>query len=115
MTQTIEKIETIKRDQILDTINRNPNHIFAMTYIKADGSLREATCRLHVQNPQHTLKPGTGLYAGESFEHAYNVNGNIKYFDMGVEGDGGKGGFRTAKIARIQTVTVDGHTYHVVD
>ena len=106
---------TINRNEILNTINQAPNQIFAMTYIKADGTLRKATCRLHVQNPTHCQKPGEGLYQGETFEHALKVNNNIKYFDLGVDGNGGKGGFRTAKIDRIQTVTVCGVQYTVID
>lgn len=114
MTQTLSN-NTIRRNEIVNKINEVPNLIFAMTYIKADGTLRKATCRLHVSNPTHCQKPGEGLYAGESFKHALEVNNNIKYFDLGVEGDGGKGGFRTAKIDRIQTVTINGQQYDVID
>ena len=77
-------INTIKRNEIVNTINTNPNRIFGMTYIKADGTLRTASCKLHVSNPTHCQKPGTGLYQGESFKHALEVNNNIKYFDMNV-------------------------------
>lgn len=115
MTQTIETT-TIRRSEIIPFIEKNaPNNIFGMVYIKANGEERTASCRLHVQNPTHCQAPGTGTRAGESFDHALKVNGNIKYFDLNVEGDDGKGGYRTAKLERIQTVTIMGHTYHVID
>ena len=113
MSETI--METIKRTEIVPRLNLTPNQIFGMTYIKADGTLRKATCRLHVQNPSHCQAPGEGIREGESAFHALWVNGNIKYFDMTVDGDGGKGGYRTAKIERIETVSIGGHYYKVID
>ena len=108
-------METIKRTEIVPRLNLNPNQIFGMTYIKADGTLRKATCRLHVQNPSHCQAPGEGIREGESAFHALRVNNNIKYFDLTVDGDGGKGGYRTAKLERIETVSIGGHYYKVVD
>lgn len=108
-------METIKRTEIVPLLNLTPNQIFGMTYIKADGTLRKATCRLHVQNPSHCQAPGEGSREGESAFHALRVNGNIKYFDLTVDGDGGKGGYRTAKLERIETVSIGGHYYKVVD
>lgn len=108
-------METIHRNEIVPRLNLNPNQIFAMTYKKADGTLRKATCRLHVQNPSHCQAPGEGIREGESAFHALRVNNNIKYFDMTVDGDGGKGGYRTAKIERIETVSIGGHYYKVID
>ena len=109
-------MSTIRRNEIIPLINQNPNYIFAMTYLKKDGSLREARCRLHVTHPKHSTAPGEGIREGESFRHALEVNNNIKYFDLTVEGkDGnGKGDYRTANLDRIETVTVNGKTYKVV-
>ena len=116
MSEAIAAMETIRRSEIVPRINLTPNLIFGMTYKKLDGSLRKATCRLHVQNPTHCQAPGEGIHEGESAFHALRVNGNIKYFDLTVEGkDGGKGGYRTAKLERIETVSIDGHYYKVVD
>lgn len=108
-------METIKRTEIVPRLNLTPNQIFGMTYKKADGTLRKATCRLHVQNPSHCQAPGEGIREGESAFHALRVNNNIKYFDLTVDGDGGKGGYRTAKIERIETVSIGGHYYKVID
>ena len=108
-------METIRRNEIVPLLNRNSHLIFGMTYLKADGTYRKATCRLHVQNPSHCQAPGEGTREGESAFHALRVNGNIKYFDMTVDGDGGKGGYRTAKIERIETVSIGGHYYKVID
>ena len=108
-------METIKRTEIVPRLNLMPNQIFGMTYKKADGTLRKATCRLHVQNPSHCQAPGEGIREGESAFHALRVNNNIKYFDLTVDGDGGKGGYRTAKIERIETVSIGGHYYKVID
>ena len=108
-------METIKRTEIVPRLNLTPNQIFGMTYIKADGTLRKATCRLHVQNPSHCQAPGEGSREGESAFHALRVNNNIKYFDLTVDGDGGKGGYRTAKLERIETVSIGGHYYKVID
>lgn len=113
MSETI--METIKRTEIVPRLNLTPNQIFGMTYKKADGTLRKATCRLHVQNPSHCQAPGEGIREGESAFHALRVNNNIKYFDLTVDGDGGKGGYRTAKIERIETVSIGGHYYKVID
>lgn len=108
-------METIRRNEIIPRLNLTPNQIFGMTYIKADGTLRKATCRLHVQNPSHCQAPGEGIREGESAFHALRVNNNIKYFDLTVEGSGGKGGYRTAKLERIETVSIGGHYYKVID
>ena len=108
-------IEPLHRNEIVPLLNRNSHLIFGMTYQKADGTLRKATCRLHVQNPSHCQAPGEGTREGESAFHALRVNNNIKYFDMTVDGDGGKGGYRTAKIERIETVSIGGHYYKVID
>lgn len=108
-------METIRRNEIVPRLNLMPNQIFGMTYIKADGTLRKATCRLHVQNPSHCQAPGEGIREGESAFHALRVNNNIKYFDLTVDGDGGKGGYRTAKLERIETVSIGGHYYKVID
>lgn len=109
--------KTVKRAEVYALINTNPTHIFGMVYKKADGSIRTATCKLHVTNPTYCLKPGTGSFIGESAEHALTVNNNIKYFDMGIKDENGKrtGGYRTAKIDNIISVTVNGVTYAVID
>ena len=113
MSETI--METIKRTEIVPRLNLTPNQIFGMTYIKADGTLRKATCRLHVQNPSHCQAPGEGIREGESAFHALRVNNNIKYFDLTVQNETGKGGYRTAKLERIETVSIGGHYYKVID
>lgn len=107
--------KTINRNSVAELIYSAENKFFGMTYIKADGSLRNAVCRLHVSNPTHCQKPGEGKYKGQSAEEALKKNNNIKYFDVTVENETGKGAFRTAKIDRIQTVTVNGEKYEVID
>ena len=105
-------METIKRSEVYSVLQKNANLIFGMEYIKADGSLRKATCRLHVNDPKYANKPnGNGLTA----ESAYQEYNNIKYFDCNVEGNGGKGGYRTAKIDRIQKLKIKGVEYKVID
>lgn len=112
---------TLKRNEIISKLNENSNSFFSMTYVKADGSLRNATGRLHVQNPKHTLVPGTGLYIGESAEDVLKNHNNIKYFDCTVDGrprngqEFGKGDYRTAKIDRIKKIKISGITYEIVD
>ena len=111
---------TIVRSMIVKKLNENPNQIFAMVYVKKNGELRKATCRLHVSNPKHTLVPGTGLYAGESAADALKIHNNLKYFDLGVDGKPragqteGKGDFRTAKIDSIKELTINGVHYDVI-
>ena len=114
-------MKTIKRSEIVNRIESTPNNFFSMTYVKADGSLRSATGRLHVAKPKHTLVPGTGKFIGMSAETALAVHNNIKYFDCNIDGNPrkgqtpGKGDFRTAKIENIQTVRIDGVDYKVID
>ena len=114
-------MNTIKRSEIANKLETTNNKIFSMTYTKADGSIRSATGRLHVSKPKHTLVPGTGKFIGMSAETALAVHNNIKYFDCNIDGNPrkgqtpGKGDFRTAKIANIQTIRIDGVDYKVVD
>lgn len=105
----------------MEKLNESPNGFFSMVYIKADGSIRKATGRLHVSNPKHTLVPGTGKYIGESAQDAYIKHNNLKYFDCTVDGNPrngqtfGKGDFRTAKIERIKEMTINKVNYIIVD
>lgn len=105
---------TIARENIVPMLETAPHEIFGLTYIKENGELRTAAGLLHVSNPKHALKPGTGLYQGESAQHALEVNGNLKYFDTNAPAKGGKGNYRTAKLSRIQTVTFRGTVYRVI-
>ena len=114
-------MKTMKRSEIYDKLNANPYQFFGMTYIKANGDVRKATCRLHVQNPKHTQAPGTGQRTGQSAEDAYVDHNNLKYFDVTVEGKPGvgqtpgKGGYRTAKIDRIVEIRIGGEQYTIVN
>lgn len=103
---------TIKRNEIYSKLVNNGNLIFSIEYIKADGSLRKANCRLGVDNPKFAPKPNGNGMDGKT---AYAIYNNIKYFDLGVEGNGGKGGYRTAKIDRIQKIKLGGVEYTVID
>lgn len=112
---------TLKRADIISKLNESSNSFFSMTYIKADGSVRNATGRLHVSNPKHTLVPGTGAYIGESATDALKNHNNLKYFDCNVDGNPrhgqefGKGDYRTAKIDRITRIKINGVEYEVID
>jgi hypothetical protein len=114
-------MKTIKRSEIATTLENNANSFFSMVYTKADGTKREATGRLHVANPKHTLVPGTGKFLGMSAETALKKHNNIKYFDCNIDGNPrkgqtfGKGDFRTAKIANIEQIKINGITYKVID
>ena len=105
----------LQRKFIMEKLNENPNGFFSMVYVKADGSIRHAVGRLHVSNPSHALKPGTGKFIGESAEDAYKNHNNLKYFDCNFESDSGRGAYRTAKIDRIQEMTIDKVHYTIVD
>lgn len=106
----------IKRSEILSLINTRPTAIFGLEYLKADGTVRRASCRLHVSNPGHGTKPGQGLYRGESAKEALENHGNLKYYDMGKKSpDGSQGAYRTAKLSRIQRLVFDSVSYIVVD
>lgn len=111
----------LKRADIYNTINKNANSFFWIKYIKADGTIREATGRLHVQQPKHTLVPGTGEFIGESASEALKFHNNIKYFDCTVDGkprngqEFGKGDYRTAKIDRILEIKTGGIHYQIID
>ncbi len=124
-TNTLTKgeitMENLKRTKIYNTINSNRNGFFWMKYIKADGTIREATGRLHVSNPKHTLVPGTGEFLGQSASDALKLHNNIKYFDCTVDGNPrngqefGKGDYRTAKIDRIIELKCNGIHYQIID
>lgn len=107
---------TIHRNEIMSLLNARPTAIFGLEYIKADGTLRRASCKLHVENPNHGTKPGQGLYKGESAKEALANHGNLKYYDMGKQNpDGTQGAFRTAKMSRIQRLVFDKVSYMVID
>lgn len=114
-------MRTLNRFAILAVLESNGNKIFSMKYNKSNGEIRKATCLLHVTKPKHTLVPGTGKYIGESAKDALYNHGNLKYFDLTVDGkprDGqtqGKGDFRCAKIANIVEITIAGETYLIKD
>ena len=111
----------LKREMLVSLLEENSNQIFSMIYIKANGEKRKAVCRLHVSNPKHTTKPGTGKYKGISSEEALKRHNNLKYFDLNAEGTPsigqtpGKGNYRTAKIDRIIEVTIKGIQYILID
>ena len=75
---------------------------------------RFTRAQLHVQNPKHTLVPGTGMYIGESNEEALEDN-RLKYFDMDAIGrDGGKGDYRQTRIENIKKIKLNGEEYLVL-
>lgn len=97
----------IKRDEIYNCVDGNK--IFSMIYYKANGEVRTARCRLHVENPKYCQKPGTGKYIGESAAEALKNHNNIKYYDLD------KLCYRTAKIDRIISIRACGKRYFVED
>lgn len=107
---------TIRRSEIMPLLNTRPTAIFGLEYIKADGTLRRASCKLHVDHPGHGTKPGRGFYKGESAKEALENHGNLKYYDMGKQNpDGTQGAYRTAKMSRIQKLVFDKVSYMIVD
>lgn len=83
---------------------------FSMRYVKKDGSFREATCQLHVNNPRDTnLTPnGTG-------EPAYKAlaNGRIKYYEAHHETQT-NGAYRQCRVDRLIDIKVKGVNYIVI-
>jgi hypothetical protein len=81
-----------------------------MRYVKKDGSFREATCQLHVQNPRDTkLTPnGTGESAVEAL-----ANGRIKYYEAHHETQT-NGAYRQCRVDRLIDIKVKGVNYIVI-
>ena len=114
-------MNTIKRCDVVKTLKNNGNQFFGLVYVKADGTYREATGRLSVVNPKHTLVPGTGKYPGMTGKEAIDKYDNLKYFDCTVDGNPrkgqtrGKGDYRIAKISSIKSIKIKGISYEVID
>ena len=84
---------------------------FSMTYIKKDGTRREATCQLHVSNPRNEALTPNGL--GETAYEALQ-GGRIKYYEPHHAGLEGQGVYRQCRIDRLISMKVKGVTYRII-
>ena len=84
---------------------------FSMTYIKKDGTRREATAQLHVSNPRNEALTPNGL--GETAYEALQ-GGRIKYYEPHHAGLEGAGVYRQCRIDRLISMKVKGVTYKVI-
>jgi hypothetical protein len=87
----MNKVETVK--QIIDA---SGSHIASVVFVKMDGTVRKMNFRRKVSKGVN----GKGL--------KYNPSsvGNMIVFDMGVDG------FRTIKLANVQSLKVNGVTHN---
>ena len=112
-------IKKIQRNNIRNIIEELHNNFrgkfFGISFLKADGSLRNSSIQFGVFNPQSSLPPGTGKYIGENFFEAL-AEGRIKFYDPNkINEKGGRGAYRQCRIDRLISLTVDGIKYEVID
>lgn len=101
--------------EIATFVRSVPNgRMVGITWVKDDGSIRNGACMFGVKNPTHVTAPGKGVRKGVSFTEALD-KGTLKFFDATAEnGNGTKGGYRSAKISRITKIVYEGTT-HIID
>ena len=112
MNNTTNNIVYISESEVPTVIDKvNGAEFFHMTYYKANGERREATCQRHVSHPRNeALTPkGTGESATEAME-----NGRVKYYEPHHAGLNGEGVFRQCRIDRIESIKVRGVVYKVI-
>ena len=102
----------ITESQVPEILANNVNgaEFIHISFIKADGTPRESTCQLHVQNPRNTdLTPkGTGESAKEAMQ-----DGRIKFYEPHHPGDM-NGVYRQCRISRVNTIKIHGVVYEVI-
>ena len=105
----------MKRNEIVEFVRSIPNGRFiGMEWIKADGSLRKGQVAFGVKNPKNVTAPGQGERKGVSFKEALE-NGVLKFFEANAENkDGTKGGYRSARLERIVSITYNG-VRHIIE
>jgi len=106
----------MKRSEIVTFVRSIPNGQFIhIQFIKADGTLRDATVQFGVQNPSNVTAPGKGVRKGVSFSEAVDM-GVLKFYEANKDnGNGTHGAYRSAKIANIVSITANGKTYRIED
>lgn len=106
---TMQYITEKEVPNVLNTINGA--EFFHMTYIKKDGTKREANCQLHVSNPRNEAITPNGM--GETAREAL-ASGRIKYYEAHHAGLEGQGVYRQCRIDRLVSMKVKGVTYKVI-
>jgi hypothetical protein len=106
----------MRSNEIANFVRNIPNgRMVGIEWVKADGSIRRGSCTFGVQNPTHVTKPGQGVRKGVTFTEALE-KGTLKFFDVNADnGDGTKGGYRSAKLNRITKITYNGETHLIED
>lgn len=112
-------IKKLKRTNIRGIIEELHNNFsgkfFGISFLKADGSLRNSSIQFGVFNPQSSLPPGTGKYVGENFFEAL-AEGRIKFYDPNkINEKGGRGAYRQCRIDRLISLTIDGIRFEIED
>ena len=109
---TIVKSVNITEAQVPEIISNNVKgaEFFHLSYIKADGTEREANAQLHVSNPRNTAITPNGT--GESAQEAMK-GGRIKYYEAHHPGDT-NGVYRQCRIDRLVSMKIRGVVYKVI-
>ena len=109
---------TNKRDRIRKVqslINSAGNKLFAVSFIKKDGTLRKMVARKHVVQPSYEKKP-----TGDS-KIAYKRDSDlITVFDTNLmrynkkDRINGRGGYRSINLSTVKRLKVNGVIYKIV-
>ena len=106
----------MKRTEIANFIKSLPHGKFVgIEWIKANGEYRKAQAVFGVCNPTNATKPGQGQFKGVTFDEALD-KGVVKFFEPNkVNADGSKGAYRSATIAKMQSITWNGVRHEITD
>lgn len=93
---------TITRDAAVQLLRSQTNSIFSVTFIKANGDVREMNCRLRVKKHWKTPDGSGGKYKPADYDL-------LCVFDMQ------KTAYRTINLKTLQSMVVQGQQYTIKD
>lgn len=94
-------------EEIRRTIEKAGHNIFGVTFVKADGSIRRMTARLHVANPKNQPAPqGIVDRAAQDAE-----SGTMTVYDMNKRINGKQGAYRRFRLESVKEVQISGEKF----
>lgn len=94
-------------EEVRKTIEKAGHNIFGVTFIKADGSVRRMTARLHVAKPKNQPHPqGIVDRAAQDAE-----SGTMTVYDMNCRENGKQGAYRRFRLDMVKEVQISGEKF----
>lgn len=99
----------ISSQQALQLVQIHGHTVFGVKYVKADGSIRAMSCRLHAAK-QAVKANKTGRKQSPNSDPYM-----VKVWDMNKLGENGKGAFRTVNFHNLLELTISNKTWEVAN